>query len=221
MRFYNYINEENINKVREDINKLCKPYIKNLKKMASRSDNDKFLFSGRKSSASDVIKGKVRQDRRPKDMPLEVHELLDKQFQKEFGIKARSNSLFCTLRVSTAKAYGVPYYIFPIGNYTTIWSNEVNDLFEWIKDDIGTSRRNDFDHLHGAIDNWKHVNNKEEILDIIEDMNIPAKYYTDKSYIRMKRDSDNEIMLHCKEYIGIGHAFVHNKFISIWELIDG
>jgi hypothetical protein len=68
---------------------------------------------------------KIRTDRKPKDTPLEMHQLLDKQFQKRFGIKARSNSLFCYFRninsyLRDRSGYGVPYYIFPIGNFKTI-----------------------------------------------------------------------------------------------------
>lgn len=218
-RFITYINEENIDKVREDINKLCKPYIRKLRQY---KDN-KFLFSGRKFSSSDVIKGKVRRDRKPKDTPLEIHELLDKQFYKEFGIKARSQSLFCVQKYQYTKSYGTPYYIFPIGDYTTIWAVRIDDLYEWLKGEIGehTSRRSEFYHVHGddIIDGWRSIDNTEEILDIIEDMDIP-NYYSSRDYQKLSKDT-NEIMLHCKEYIGLCHAFVHSNFNSIWELIDG
>jgi hypothetical protein len=132
MRFYNYINEKRknltkdlIDKTREDINKLCKPYIKSLKKY----NDNKFLFSGRRKSDL-VLRENIRTDRKPKDMPLEIHQLLDKQFYQEFGVKSRSQSLFCVQKYQYAKAYGVPYYIFPIGNYTTIWAVRIDDLYE-------------------------------------------------------------------------------------------
>jgi hypothetical protein len=50
-------------------------------------------------------------------------------------------------------------------------------------------------------------------------MDIP-NYYSIRDYQMLNKDT-NEIMLYCKEYIGIGHAFVHSNFKSIWELING
>jgi len=91
-RLINYLNEESfmLEKIKELLQD-CYPYIRDLKR--TNHFPNRMLYSGR-SSKDLVIRRKVRKDRKPKDTPKVVHETLDQLFYNEFGIKARSQTLF-------------------------------------------------------------------------------------------------------------------------------
>jgi hypothetical protein len=94
----------------------CKPFIKNLLK----ADDPGFLFSGRANSAL-YFQRNVRKDRIPTDTPLQIHKALDAEFDKIFGIKARSQSLFTTPDYKYAEKYNPKVFaIFPMGSYEVI-----------------------------------------------------------------------------------------------------
>jgi hypothetical protein len=71
MKFYNYLNEENIDEIISLIKRDCQPFLKDWRK----TGND-FLYTGKKIK-KDFIKKKVRKDRKPKDMPEETHKIID------------------------------------------------------------------------------------------------------------------------------------------------
>src|SRR6056297_324818 len=178
MRFKDYITEgindkQDANKRLQLIKKDCQPYINILKKISFMY----YLLSGRSSGygSLDFDKKKVRQNRKPKDTPEEINQWVDKWFYKKFGIKARSQTLFCTSDKSSARNYGKIYYIFPIGNFEVIWSKKYTDLYNRAHMDTGLDRY------------------KEFFLDYIADT-----YIKGKSIDALK--SGNEIMLYCKEY---------------------
>lgn len=69
----------------------------------------------------------VRSDRKPRDMPKDLHNLLDKTFLEMFGWKARSEGVFVT---SGATWEGEKDSLFfPIGKFKYIWSPRINDLY--------------------------------------------------------------------------------------------
>lgn len=198
MRFYNYINEyrDGLEKWKSLIKDKCKPYLKLVK------GSDRLLFSGRKNEKPVIMK-QVRQNRKPVDTPLEVHELLDNQFKDKFGIRARSNSIFCYFKNinmvgSDSSAYGDPYYIFPIGKFKTIWSPHIQDLFDEIQTIFEHKYFGDFDKR-----NWSNIREeyREEFLEFLEMKNYPLRY-TDKP-IKGMRSENTEVMVNCKEYIAV------------------
>jgi hypothetical protein len=125
MKFQNYLNEDKIDTIIKEIKNKCKPFLKDWNKLG----RDAFLYSGRSLRNVDFSLKKIRKDRTPKDMPLDLHVLLDNWFYKKFGVKARSNSIFVTFYVDETTLYGEPYMIFPIGKYTAISSAHVRDLY--------------------------------------------------------------------------------------------
>jgi hypothetical protein len=76
-----------------------------------------------------LIKMTRQHDRKPTGTNPAVHELFDTLFNSKFGWKARSSGVFATADWAQADGYGVPFAFFPIGNFHSLWSAEVYDLF--------------------------------------------------------------------------------------------
>ncbi len=139
MKFYNYLKEDTeldflaFQKMAEE----CKPFLKELKR-----SNFEFLYSGRKNNYENFEKKKIRKDRKPKDMPEIIHNLLDKKFEKNFGVKARSQGFFISNNPSELFEYGTPHYVFPVGNYKLIYSKIIKDLYRNLQD---KTERNDIE----------------------------------------------------------------------------
>lgn len=199
MKFLNYLNESEEAIKREAMKRLelikkdCNPYLNLLKKINYRY----YLYSGRRKgySGTDFSKKQIRQDRNPKDTPDDKHQFIDNWFYENFGIKARSQTLFCTSDTTIARVYGRLYYIFPVGKYEVIWSNKFIDLY------------------NRAYMDWDIERYKELFL------NDYAKTYKKGDKINALK-SENEIMLYCKEYYmveaenPINHVFIDTLEMS-------
>ena len=198
MRFKYFIESKDTEGISDDIVKLikkdCKPYLKDF----DRIWNQTFFFSGRMTNTY-FKKVTLRQDRKPRDTPLEIHDFIDNWFYKKFGIKARSNVIFCYLDVYKVSNYGKPHVIFPIGKYTAISSNRVNDLYDEVESslvDLNTKRdRSKYYNGTELKVLWNNLNydyQDEAKNDIIQILN--------RSDYKINQKTSGEIMLHCKEY---------------------
>ncbi|WP_415396242.1 hypothetical protein [Sulfurimonas sp. CS5] len=72
----------------------------------------------------------TRKNRKPKHLPLELHEKVDEYFFNKFGIKFRSQSVFCTGKMKSALDYGKVAIIEPVGHFEICWSPKCYDLIE-------------------------------------------------------------------------------------------
>ncbi len=131
MRFINYISERKLGDVdTKDIDKIIKdtkPWFDYCKK---QNVKNKFLWRGTNYIIYTIKKFKVRKNRVPTDTCIEVHDLSDKYFKKLFGIKARSETVFCFSGKLAAEGYGShPYIIIPIGKFDFIWSKNIDDFY--------------------------------------------------------------------------------------------
>jgi len=174
MKFKSYITESINDPVEISylIKRDCEPYLKQLN--GSNFSGYSLLRSGRQDSGY-FKKVSVRVDRKPKDTPIDIHNWLDEWFYKKFGIKARSNTMFCTSSISLAGRYGSAiYYIFPMGNFEIIWSDIVNDMYTPV--------------MNRGLDAY-----------ITYFLDHYGKKYK-KGDLQGALKSKSEIMLHCKEY---------------------
>jgi len=126
MKFYKYLNEnQSIDEFFDIFKKKCQPFIKDARRQLNEGT---YYFSGRKRYDNWFISN-IRKDRNPTDTPENIHNLLDDAFQKKFGIRLRSNSIFLTFDTSTAESYGDLYVIFPVGKYEMYYNNNIDDLY--------------------------------------------------------------------------------------------
>ncbi len=215
-KFINYLSE-NIStpdEIREMLLTNCLPFIREWKRCSSYPH---MLYSGRPSEYKKVIiKKKVRQDRRPKDTPIEIHKAFDDRFHKEFGIRARSQCIFTVGNPNTAKFYGKPYAIFPVGKFEVIWSPQITDLYGDLLDFL--NRPENSRMLNSALrydlsleKELRYLDSylMDELIEFIEN-DFPIKKIYKKGKMCESFDYyDNEVMVHCKEWVGV-------RVNSIW-----
>ena len=123
MRLQEYINE-NEGKIIETLQKECKPFLREIRNCTSR-----YLIRGKKTEISTFRKIKRRKDRKPMSMAPKYMEFLDNVFEKVFGWRPRTTGVFAEFSKTIKSGYGEPYFIFPIGKFRYIYSNDVEDLF--------------------------------------------------------------------------------------------
>ncbi len=113
----------------QDIKKNCQPF---LKELGNNKWGEFLMWRGVKSGAPDFFTNKPRSDRKPSDTDQRVHKVLDDTFNKKFGWRARSNSLFCTGNPDIAQEYSDHLYmIFPDKKYDYLWSPVISDLYAY------------------------------------------------------------------------------------------
>lgn len=198
------------------LHKDCKPFLNEWAKPQKGHRDILFMFSGRKSS-KDFEKKSVRMNRTPVDTHPLVHKALDDAFEKKFGHRARSNSMFCTGSVVTAKSYGDPYMIFPIGKYRYLWSESHKDLYSdlsatydigrtalsgdngsdnpWINGRVGdlSRKHNIIEEMEAAYNEWKKDNGHWVVtLDNGVDVDIPEEY-NKRPMVWLKAKHPNQI----------------------------
>ena len=117
--------------------------------------------------------------RTPRDSDLFVHKIADQWFYEKFGIKARSETIFCTPNCHQAATYGDAYEI-TVPNtisYQLIYSIKVVD----------------FINIRYEIDN---LESKDEIIDWLESRDYAVLSSFDKLPIKFR----GEIMLYCTHF---------------------
>ena len=117
--------------------------------------------------------------RRPRDSDYFVHEIADQWFDNKFGIKARSETIFCTPNCHQAAKYGEAYEITVPDTikYQLIYSVKVDDFIN-IEDEIDD------------------LENKDEIIDWLESRDYAVLSSFDKLPIKFR----GEIMLNCTHF---------------------
>lgn len=122
---------KDVEAIAEIIKRDCGPYI--------AQSGGRFMYRGFYPSAeklapvSDKVPqkmmtlGTVRKDRRPKDSPQWLHDLMNKKLVEKTGHPLRSQSLFTIGKLDNAEKYGVGHIIFPIGDFTYAWSEKIAD----------------------------------------------------------------------------------------------
>jgi len=211
MRFQKFINEngeETLEMRKDDIIGDCQPFLKMLKKTGYN-----FLYSGR-TRPGDVYKRKVRKNRRPSDTPQEIHEVVDNMFKREFGVRARGNSMFASVEWESVEYYGEPYYLFPVGKYKLIWSNKVPDLFAYIKKTL----MDEFNTGVSLGDFFRDIRKDEEYFE--EVMSFVEMHFEEKvlpTYKETKDTSDiktpNEVMVMASEVWLVNSVEISKKYM--------
>lgn len=132
MRLKRYINEaRSIDEIYEILSRDCKPFINEFLKKKKT-----FIWRGTNKRVDFIQKITPRKDRKPRDMPKELHKFLDNVFKDNFGWYVRSEGVFASSDRSFAEDFsdtgGDSYLFFPIGRYDYIWSPVIKDIYTWL-----------------------------------------------------------------------------------------
>jgi hypothetical protein len=208
-RLISFLNEKNNEQVFDLIKKDCAPYFKRFKKERL------ILYSGRKKT-EDWYKGQIRQDRRPLDIPEEIHDLTNKYFKKKFGAPLRSECIFAYGLVHYTSSYGKPYIILPIGDFNIYWHPTIIDFYGELDDLISNKWFLQLSDLKMRELNYAM---QEKLVKYIDSQleNIVNKYVKNKA-----PESRLEVMIQGKEYYALSNKWVNtNKYMSrIWEMFN-
>lgn len=117
---------KDIDQIIHEIKENCSQILQIYKK------NKKFLYRGIKSTSDKIIKIKPKENRKPLDMEENIHNFLVEVFKNLHPEVNRNNSLFLTSLKWSASHYGMVYIMFPKNEFKYLWSEEIEDLFEYI-----------------------------------------------------------------------------------------
>lgn len=128
------------------------------------------LFRGMRNFEGNEKIIKTRKYRKPLHTPEHIHKEADAIFENKFGIKFRSQSVFCTSDIDVASAYGdIVVRVEPIGDYKVCWSPTCSDFTDIMNTNMNVSQF--------------IINHKYQVGDVLSAI-----------------DSKNEIMLYCESY---------------------
>jgi hypothetical protein len=106
------------------IERHCKPWLK--------QSGKELLYRGAKvKTLAPAFVKPVRKDRKPKDSSQGQQEFINKMIGMFGGKANRSNSAFVTGSWYTAKEYGHPFVVIPVGNFHYTWSKKVHDFYDY------------------------------------------------------------------------------------------
>jgi septum formation topological specificity factor MinE len=198
MRLIKYINENmsllEIANELESVKKNCKPYINLVKKSNCKN---KFLYKGMYTSYDFKIRT-VRKNREPLNMPIILHNYIDKLFKKKFGVKLRSETIFVSSDITLTYEYGTPNIIIPIGKFDYYWNKEIYDLYEDLSFSTNKASKN--------IDKYK-----DELKIVIDG------YKKNKDFKKMMDKFHGEIMMDCKKYYAIDDVYKNKVEYVLFE----
>lgn len=216
----------------------CQPFMKQVKGQP--------LYRGMKVGESKsvklmgpfMIKGQVRQDRKPKDMNLSLHKTIDVNMRHHFGWNPRSAGLFASFTKTTAEGYGdePPFMIFPIGPCEFLWSRNIPDVYDVFEqsfgDDYGTDGKGKMvlNYLDRAVSELGFGDGPLEDLDREQRIQVVDhvlytwgdKLFTDKLDPHMDdKYHTHEVMVKCNSWYGISTSSLQEEFgVSPRELME-
>jgi len=117
------------------IEKYCMPFINEMKRAGLK---DWFYRGSNRIRSKKMIKIKPRKNRHPTDMDGSMQEYLDDLFYGKFKWRPRSEGVFATSNINTAKNYanGDVGIFLPVGkNYKYLYNPDIQDLYSEIDDD--------------------------------------------------------------------------------------
>jgi hypothetical protein len=167
------------------IQKDCQPFLEAI----GNKPKSNILYRGMTGPSAPIQKKQVHLDsRKPMTTNNEIHDLINDYFTRQFGEPFR-NALFTSGDRDQALGYGNKVLsIFPIGNFTFVWSPRMIDMY-----DVTWPRPGGF----------SNVTPSQEAVDYT----LEAYDYTNKSFTSAIH-SGNEIMIRCNEYYAVTQTVV-------------
>ena len=194
-----------LNMIRKD----CKPFLKESSTYFTRSFTESH-------GVDNIRKIKPRKNRKPKDTPLYLHDILNNWFRSKFGWNVRSEGVFTYPGKGDFYGDSNIYYFFPIGSFKFVFSDTISDLYNTLDHIFDHFKHNNYDWS-----NLKDLNDKGDyvILDKIfnEFVMKYGKTYRNKNLKSISEKSANrehEVVFKCKEYYIINNNIIDKEEIK-------
>jgi len=123
--YFSYI-EDKIEQINANVRNYD-PKVQNQGDIIKKFVYDNFLFHGTETLMGDIKYLEFRERTEPKDTNVFIHNYINNLSKKKYGVNVR-NGMFVTTQVKSAKSYGSPYIIFPLGEYKIFYSLGVTDF---------------------------------------------------------------------------------------------
>lgn len=183
------------------ISKNCKPFLKQI------NEGTPPLYRGQSAGLNQVedrlFRSSTIENRKPKDTLINDHNIIDQWLFDHFGIKFRSNHImFATGQKRVVNHYGKPYKVIPIGNFQFCWSLSIADSLDLVPK--AYEIHYEMEEKYGIedateISEEQYKQYRAEInKEMIEKRLARGNYSTSNLDAAIK--SENEVMIHCKEY---------------------
>ena len=198
----------------ETVKSDCQPYLQAI----DYALYDRMLYRGVIGTTKEYIAKTVRlEDRAPKDINLDLHNMINEYFNEYYGAPFR-NSIHVTADEPQAWEYayggyksGSVYTIFPVGNYDFLWSPKISDMLD-------AAMGHDLQR-YGNVSNVER--DQEKLKKYWERFRAGAlaTYQTTDLIGAIK--SGNEVMIRCKEYYGLrdSNATTDKHWAAYEELV--
>lgn len=202
--FVDFLTEQSTNEMAQYIKRDCQPYLK-------QGGGVQFnLYRGMEANETTFVHKSVRKHREPMSIPPAVQQFIDKWFQNKFGHPYRRNGLFATGSRQQADEYaknninnsGDTYMIYPIGQFSFVWSSTIDDLFEkisqvdmYLHDEYGEQYT-----LGVVAGDYPSTLSKLQQKLLLDMLNANTFKTTD---LKQAAKSGNEVMIACDSYYGI------------------
>ncbi len=194
----------------KQVEKNCQPFLRQIDYDLSAYT----LYRGMFDIKATFFKMPTIQDRVPKNTPKIAHETIDDWCEENFGVKFRSTSLFCSGDEEQVTTYGDTVAIFPIGDFNTLYSKKVYDMYLSLKNAFRGERSayKDIDQLTDNPKPFSQMFDPDSIRDVLDD----NKSTFVKNDLKRACDSGNEIMVSCKSayVLYIGDKGMWHKYLG-------
>lgn len=97
------------------------------------------LYRGR-NGMEPILYSSIPTEREPRDIPVKIHNIIEKWMIDNGYAARRSNSLFVVGAKIQASYYGEPYIIFPTNGFKFTWFKNTHDLYGYLKDRVYKGR---------------------------------------------------------------------------------
>lgn len=154
----------------------------------------------------------VRKNRQSKDTPIEVQDALDKYFVTHFKYPYRKSGLFVTSNENEADEYGTLHAIFPIGNFSFLWSKSYDDLYLHLNRPLMNDIRRLARMINKGSQSDSVLSDYDDSLTKLDTV-LDAGEYTDKNLLGAIQ-SEHEIMIACDKFIAVPHGYIDDMFFK-------
>jgi hypothetical protein len=174
------------------ISKQCQPFLNEIGDI----DTHQFFRGTRIRFSPNVVIQEPRVDRRPLTNTRSAHDAADSFFFDEFGIKFRSQALFCSGLEEIAKIYGDVYIVFPIGKFDFCWTEEFTDMFLFLRKELILKKQ-------------EHLSDKEQAEYLRSLLEVTEFHFNDNSFGKYFGSGfrRHEMMIKCQEVLLIKKEF--------------